>query len=97
MAGGGKTKTQYSRTVEVEDLIVAYDAKPALWDIDPKVLKGKLMAVAGLNGAGKTTLIKVMLGLLEPVTGAVRSLDGGSDVRMLENWIDYVPQSGSVD
>ncbi len=83
--------------VEVEDLTVAYDAKPVLWDIDLKIPKGKLMAVVGPNGAGKTTLLKAMLGLLKPVTGAVRFLDGGGEMRVLKNSIGYVPQSDSVD
>lgn len=50
---------QQTYAVEVEDLTVAYDAKPVLWDIDLKIPKGKLMAVVGPNGAGKTTLIKL--------------------------------------
>lgn len=88
---------QLSYAVEVEDLTVAYDAKPVLWDIDLKIPRGELMAVVGPNGAGKTTLIKAMLGLLKPVTGAVRFLDGSGDIRTLKNRIGYVPQSGSVD
>ncbi len=88
---------QQNYAVEVEDLTVAYDAKPVLWDIDLKIPKGKLMAVVGPNGAGKTTLIKAMLGLLKPVTGAVRFLEGNDDIRTLKNRIGYVPQSGSVD
>ncbi|MGL6216566.1 MAG: metal ABC transporter ATP-binding protein [Lacrimispora sphenoides] len=88
---------QQNYAVEVEDLTVAYDAKPVLWDIDLKIPKGKLMAVVGPNGAGKTTLIKAMLGLLKPVTGTVRFLDGNDDIRTLKNRIGYVPQSGSVD
>ena len=85
-----------SYAVEVEDLTVAYDAKPVLWDIDLKIPKGKLMAVVGPNGAGKTTLMKAMLGLLKPVTGEVRFEDG-SNIRTRKNHIGYVPQSGSVD
>jgi len=88
---------QQSFVVEVEDLTVAYDANPVLWDIDLKIPKGKLMAVVGPNGAGKTTLIKAMLGLLKPVTGAVRFLDGSGNMSSLKNRIGYVPQSGSVD
>lgn len=83
--------------VQVEDLTVAYDAKPVLWDIDLNIPAGKLMAVVGPNGAGKTTLIKAMLGLIKPVTGAVRFFDGDLDIRALKNKIGYVPQSGSVD
>lgn len=83
--------------VEVQDLTVVYDAKPVLWDIDLKIPKGKLMAVVGPNGAGKTTLIKAMLGLLMPVSGTVRFINGNDDIRQLKNRIGYVPQSGSVD
>ncbi|MDR2650683.1 MAG: metal ABC transporter ATP-binding protein [Clostridiales bacterium] len=90
-------KKQQGYAVEVEDLTVAYDAKPVIWDIDLKIPKGQLMAVVGPNGAGKTTLIKAMLGLLKPVAGTVRFLDGSGDIRALKNRIGYVPQSGSVD
>lgn len=86
-----------SYAVEIEDLTVAYDVKPVLWDIDLKIPKGKLMAVVGPNGAGKTTLIKAMLGLLKPVTGTVHFMGGCGNVRMIKNRIGYVPQSGSVD
>lgn len=88
---------QQNYVVEVEDLTVAYDSKPVLWDVDLKIPKGKLMAVVGPNGAGKTTLIKAMLGLLKPVTGTVRFTDEDGDMRTLKNLIGYVPQSGSVD
>lgn len=88
---------QLNYAVEVEDLTVAYDAKPALWDIDLKIPKGKLMAIVGPNGSGKTTLIKAMLGLLKPVTGTVRFHNGISDAANSKNRIGYVPQSGSVD
>ncbi len=88
---------QQNYAVEVEDLTVAYDAKPVLWDIDLKIPKKKLMAVVGPNGAGKTTLIKAMLGLLKPVTGAIRFTDEGGNARKMKNRIGYVPQSGSVD
>lgn len=88
---------QQNYAVEVEDMTVAYDSKPVLWDVDLKIPKGKLMAVVGPNGAGKTTLIKAMLGLLKPVTGTVRFADGSGDMRSLKNRVGYVPQSGSVD
>ncbi len=86
-----------SYAVEVEDLTVAYDAKPVLWDIDLKIPEGKLVAVIGPNGAGKTTLIKSMMGLLKPVTGAVRFLGGRGNITTYRKRIGYVPQSGSVD
>ena len=57
--------------IEIEDLTVAYDIKPVLWDIDIKIPKGVLMAVVGPNGAGKSTLIKAMLGIVKPISGKV--------------------------
>ena len=94
--------------VEVEDLTVAYGAKPALWDVDLAIPQGQLMAVIGPNGAGKTTLIKAILGLLPTVSGTVRflpqgdvrsggDLRPGGELRPRANRIAYVPQSGSVD
>lgn len=84
--------------VDVEDLTVAYDAKPVLWDIDLKIPEGKLMAIVGPNGAGKTTLIKAMLGLLKPVSGEVRFYDSNqTQIYDKIKRIGYVPQSGSVD
>ncbi len=84
--------------VEVSDLTVAYEDRPVLWDIDLSIPSGKLVAIIGPNGAGKTTLIKAMLGLLSPVTGAVRfPMENGVDIRRMKNRIGYVPQSESVD
>jgi manganese/zinc/iron transport system ATP- binding protein len=94
---GMDIKLQKNYAVEVEDLTVAYGAKPVLWDIDLKIPKGKLMAVVGPNGAGKTTLIKAMLGLVTSVSGVVRFINGSDDARSLKKRIGYVPQSGSVD
>ncbi|SHO42885.1 metal ABC transporter ATP-binding protein [Anaerocolumna xylanovorans] len=89
-------KSDYA--VQIEDLTVAYDAKPVLWDIDLDIPRGKLMAVIGPNGAGKTTLLKAMLGLLVPVSGTVRFFqETDNSLRKLKNKVAYVPQSGSVD
>ncbi len=84
--------------VEIEDLSVAYDDKPVLWDIDLQIPAQKLVAVVGPNGAGKSTLIKAMLGLIQPITGTVRFFpEEAEEKRRLQNRIGYVPQSGSVD
>lgn len=86
-------KTKY--VVEVEDMTVAYQTKPVLWDIDLKVPKGVLMAIVGPNGAGKSTLIKAMLDIIKPITGHV--LFNGTTYGSQRKYIGYVPQRGSVD
>ncbi len=81
--------------IQIDDLTVAYDYKPVLWDIDLSVPEGVLMAIVGPNGAGKSTLIKAILGIIKPIAGTI-SIYGKSytDQRKL---VAYVPQKGSVD
>ncbi len=81
--------------IEVEDMTVAYDIKPVLWDVDIQVPKASLMAIVGPNGAGKSTLIKAMLDLIKPISGKVRFY--GQSYQSQIKKIGYVPQSGSVD
>ncbi len=80
--------------VEVEDITVAYDTKPVLWDIDLNIPEGKLVAIVGPNGAGKTTLLKTLLHLIKPISGEVRFPLKASGAR---GYVGYVPQSNSVD
>ncbi|WP_040212833.1 metal ABC transporter ATP-binding protein [Clostridium polynesiense] len=81
--------------IEVEDMTVAYQVKPVLWDVDLKIPGSVLMAIVGPNGAGKSTLIKAMLNLIKPISGKV-TFNGESYKEQRKN-IAYVPQSGSVD
>ncbi len=81
--------------IEVEDMTVAYDIKPVLWDIDLKVPKGVLLAIVGPNGAGKSTLLKAMLELIKPISGKV--LFNGQSYQQQRKNIGYVPQKESVD
>ncbi len=81
--------------IDVEDLTVAYESKPVLWDVDFKIPQGKLVAVLGPNGAGKTTMIKSILGLIKPVSGIIKFPI--LNTNHITNKIAYVPQSGSVD
>ena len=81
--------------VSINDLTVAYDDKPVLWDIDLDIKKGTLMAIVGPNGAGKSTLIKAMLNLIKPITGCISFF--GSSYKQERSKIAYVPQRGSVD
>lgn len=81
--------------IQVDDLTVAYEEKPVLWDLDLNVPEGSLMAVVGPNGAGKTTLIKAILGLVRVAAG--RILVNGQPYREVRSQVAYVPQRGSVD
>ncbi len=81
--------------IHVEDLTVAYNNEPALWDIDMEVPKGLLMAIIGPNGAGKTTMLKAILGLVKPNAGQIYIFGKPSEKQ--KKLIAYVPQKTSVD
>lgn len=81
--------------IQIDDLTVAYDYKPVLWDIDLKIPEGVLMAIVGPNGAGKSTLIKAILGIIKPIAGSVKIL--GKPYKKQVDKVAYVPQKGSVD
>jgi len=84
-----------SPAIEVNDLTVAYQERPVLWDVDLEVRSGALTAVVGPNGAGKTTLIKAILGLVPVAAGQIRIL--GRPAREARRSVAYVPQRGTVD
>ena len=81
--------------VSVDDLTVAYNYKPVLWDIDLAIPEGVLMAIVGPNGAGKSTLIKAILGIIEPIAGSIGIY--GKPYEQQRQLVAYVPQKGSVD
>lgn len=86
---------QEQLAISVDDLTVAYNYKPVLWDIDLKVPEGVLMAIVGPNGAGKSTLIKAILGILKPIAGSISIF--GKPYEKQRRLVAYVPQKGSVD
>lgn len=81
--------------IEINDLTVAYQDRPVLWDLDLHVPAGNLLAVVGPNGAGKTTMLKAIMGLVQPAAGQV--LIYGKPYREQRRLVGYVPQRGSVD
>ena len=83
------------QSIEVHDLTVVYDRKPALWDIDFQLPKGKLIGVIGPNGSGKSTLIKAIMGIVEKSSGWASLF--GNDIDQVRHKVSYVPQRESVD
>lgn len=66
----------------------------ALDDVCLRIPRGASVGIIGGSGAGKSTLVDVILGLLEPTSGAV-SVDGRDIARNTRPWlssIGYVPQ-----
>lgn len=75
--------------VEVDAVTVSYGDRKALDNVSLTVAEGQVVTVVGPNGAGKSTLLRVVLGLVKPVRGSVRSPAG---LR-----VGYVPQILTVE
>lgn len=91
----GNQGQKSSIALKIEDLTVAYNGAPALWDVDLTVPEGVLMAVVGPNGAGKSTMIKAVLELMPKAAGHVEIF--GKPYPQARSLVGYVPQRGSVD
>lgn len=81
--------------LEVHDLSVSYDRKPALWDVDMSLPQGKLTAIVGPNGAGKSTLLKAILALLPLDSGYVKIFD--QSINNVRKKVSYMCQRKLID
>ena len=60
--------------IETTSLSKRYGKTCALRDCSLSLPPGRVAALVGPNGAGKTTLLHLIVGLLEPTSGEVRTL-----------------------
>jgi zinc transport system ATP-binding protein len=83
------------RVLEVQDVNVTFGNRQVLEDVSFFVPVGEFLCLCGPNGAGKSTLLKVILGLLEPTSGAI--LIDGEPAAKMHRQVGYVPQRKSFD
>ena len=83
------------KLIEIKDVTASYDTKVVLKDISLSVWKDDFLGIIGPNGGGKTTLLKVILGLMKPVSGEISFFDDGKPVSSLR--IGYLPQINPID
>ncbi len=79
--------------IDLQDLAIGYDGQPILSGISISIARSSFTAILGANGSGKSTLLKTLLGLLPPVSGAIR-VAGVGDRRPV---FGYVPQAVQFD
>jgi manganese/zinc/iron transport system ATP- binding protein len=84
-----------SPPLSVNNLTVAYQRRPVLWDIDFQAPEGRIVGIVGPNGAGKSTLIKAVLDLVPKASGTVAIY--GKPYKKQRKLVGYVPQRESVD
>ena len=57
------------KLIELREVTAGYGNKIALRNVTLDVWKNDFLGIIGPNGGGKTTLLKVILGLLPPISG----------------------------
>lgn len=83
------------KLIDISDVTAAYGSKTVLRDVSLTLWEGDFLGIIGPNGGGKTTLLKVILGLLQPISGSVSFYDKGERVSTLR--IGYLPQLNQID
>ncbi len=84
------------KAIEIRNLSVAYNRRPALEGVTLSVPRGAMVGIVGPNGGGKSTLVKAMLGLVPRLRGEVEVL-GRPVNRRARRLVGYVPQREDVD
>jgi zinc transport system ATP-binding protein len=74
----------------------SYGAVKVLENASFHIHQGEFIALVGPNGSGKTTVLKLLLGLEQPQSGAIRLFGSGS-AQGERNRIGYVPQQSAYD
>lgn len=87
----------FGHTLEIDHVSFRYPSVEvqALCDVSLIIPRGASVGFIGGSGAGKSTLVDILLGLLTPISGAVK-VDGCDIQTNLRDWQDqigYVPQS----
>ena len=78
--------------LEVRQLVKRYDRIPVVAVVDFHIRPGEILGYLGPNGAGKSTTVKMLIGLIEPTSGAI--LFQGQNVR--RDWPGFLRRAGYV-
>ena len=81
--------------IKVDNLSFNYKNIKAVDQLSLEVPRGISFGVLGPNGSGKTTLIRLLVGLLRPQSGTIRTLGRPPSRKMSRN-MGYMPQLASL-
>ncbi len=80
------------KLLQLDNVTAGYDNGIVLRDVSMTVQDQDFIGVIGPNGGGKTTLIKLILGLIKPISGTVQRFD-----KQEGSFIGYLPQQSQID
>jgi len=87
-------------TLTISDLTAGYTKAPVIRGVSLRVAPGEIVALLGPNGAGKTTTLRVISGLVQPMSGELSFM--GSDLTRVQphfrarTGIAHVPEGRGI-
>ncbi|MDR1781092.1 MAG: ABC transporter ATP-binding protein [Tannerella sp.] len=84
-----------NKLIDILSITAAYGDKQVLSKVSLSLWENDFLGIIGPNGGGKTTLLKVILGLLKPLSGQVVYYENGRPTPSLK--IGYLPQNNQID
>ena len=86
--------------LEIERLSAAYGPAQVLFELTLDVRAGEVAVILGRNGAGKSSCLKSVIGLLRPLSGAIRfegdRIDRLEPFRLARLGLGYVPEDRRI-
>lgn len=85
----------YAYAVELRDVVKRYNEIVAVDHVDLSINSGEIFGLLGPNGSGKSTTLKMLLGLVQPDSGAlsVLGMNVTKEPVALKRLLGYVPES----
>lgn len=84
-----------NKLIEAIDLNMAYGNKKVFTDTSFCINKGDFVAITGPNGGGKSTMLKLILRLMQPVSGKITYYENNAETEHLK--FGYLPQKSNID
>jgi zinc transport system ATP-binding protein len=84
------------KLLSLENVQAGYAGKTVLSEINFEVFQNDFIGIIGPNGGGKTSLLKVILGILKPLSGSINYYFDDKDITF-RSQIGYLPQVNSFD
>ena len=85
----------YAYTVELQRVVKRYNEILAVDNVDLTLKPGEIFGLLGPNGSGKSTTLKMLMGLIQPDSGAIRVLGMNvqEDPVAVKQLVGYAPES----